>query len=617
MCGICGFYSQRKESVETLIEMNNTLLHRGPDDHGEEFFPLNDGCYCIGMAHRRLSIFDLSPNGHQPMHSPDDEIVVVFNGEIYNFRQLKDELDIYPFHSDCDTEVILAAYIKWGISFVDHINGMYAIALFDRGKEKLFLIRDRIGKKPLYYYLDEDSIYFGSELKALMANEHFNRIINKKIIGKYLYRQYINAPDTVFENTYKLPAGSIIEFHKGKKKEWKYWDIAEQYYEKRQRNEYHTLDDATDEFERLLIDAVGIRMQADVPVGCFLSGGYDSALICAFAQRSNTENIRTYSIGFYDKKLDEAPYAREIANYIGTNHTEHYITEDEMLGLVDSIPEYYDEPFADSSQIATMLVSQLAKKDITVVLSGDGGDEFFGGYPIYLTMGKSQRRRHMGRILKTISKNSYVNKAIYNNMSLPWRILLASDDVMTQGGGKNLHIIQDMILEKEQQCFWDEIENRYNEDNLQIRRMLVDMDTYLPEDILCKVDRASMKYSLETRCPFLDRDLMEFSLGLPLEYKIKGDELKIIIKKCAYRHIPKALLDRPKHGFSVPATRWMQNELNEELHSFMEKKYLVEQEIFDANEVSNLISEFECKGRYSNFVWAWYVFQKWYSRYCI
>lgn len=624
MCGICGFYSKNKESIENLIKMNDTMIHRGPNDHGEEIYAGQDARYRIGLAQRRLSIVDLSSKGHQPMHSPNKRVSLVFNGEIYNFKELKKELSDYPFQSNCDTEVIIAAYLKWGIKCVDMFNGMFAIALYDREDDTLYLVRDRIGKKPLYYYLKDGNLYFASELKPLMANPYFEKKINEKIISKYLYRQYINAPDSIFENTYKLEPGGILKFTKGKVEKWKYWDIADIY---KGKHTTLTYEEALDKFEILMKDAVQKRMVADVSVGEFLSGGYDSALVCALAQSMSNRPIRTYSIGFEDEKLNEAPFAKQIAKYLGTNHTEYYISEKEMFELVSSIPKYYDEPFADSSQICTMLVSELAKKDVTVVLTGDAGDEFFGGYRIYNTMIDAQKMKGKGLLFHYLYKIPGVDK-IKNFRTLPFPLKIAAESmdqkVKTQSGtGYYFDTLSNLLLCEEQIYCLDPIEDRYKEKSWAYRRMLTDMDTYLPGDILCKVDRASMKYSLEARCPFLDKNVIEFSLGLPLEYKIKKGNLKSLIKDLTYKYIPKELMDRPKQGFGVPAERWMRNELKEELLSYVDKNYLDRQKIFKINETRQFVYDFIENGNrgghsgknHAKFVWSYFMFQKWYEYY--
>ncbi|MDE5865074.1 MAG: asparagine synthase (glutamine-hydrolyzing), partial [Lachnospiraceae bacterium] len=389
MCGICGFISRSTITTDQLRQMNDTMYHRGPDDHGEEIYTASDG-YTVGLAQRRLSILDLSELGHQPMHSKDKRVSVVYNGEIYNFNEIKEELQDYSFCSSCDTEVIIAAYLKWGISCVDKFNGMFAIALFDRDSQNLYLIRDRIGKKPLYYWLNDGNLIFASELKPIMVCPGVERKIRTEIISRYLYHQYINAPDTIFEDIYKLEPGMILQFNMGKISTWKYWDVKKVYHEQR-RAEVSDYAQAKKELKELLNRSVKMRMIADVPLGTFLSGGYDSSMITAIAQSQSEQPVKTYSIGFNEEKYNEAKFAKEVARHLGTNHTEMYIEEKEMFDLVGSIAKYYDEPFADSSQIPTMLVSSLAKQDVTVVLSGDGGDEFFCGYNAYDKVGQAQK----------------------------------------------------------------------------------------------------------------------------------------------------------------------------------------------------------------------------------
>lgn len=336
------------------------MYHRGPNDSGEEIYPAKGG-YSVGLAQRRLSILDLSPMGHQPMHSPDKRISVVYNGEIYNFQELKEELTDYPFCSTCDTEVIISAYLKWGIDCVSRFNGMFAIALFDRETEEFYLVRDRIGKKPLYYRLEQGNLVFASELKPIMECPGFEKKIRTEVLSRYLYHQYINAPDTIFENVSKLEPGSILRFSQGNINTWKFWDIKEVYH-RYKANPVEDYAQAKQELKDLLNRSVSLRMISDVPLGTFLSGGYDSSLITAIAQSLSPQPVKTYSIGFNEEKYNEAKYAKEVAAHLGTNHTELYISEKEMFDLVDSIPQYYDEPFADSSQIPTMLVSALAKR---------------------------------------------------------------------------------------------------------------------------------------------------------------------------------------------------------------------------------------------------------------
>ena len=326
MCGICGFITQKDISIEQLRAMNDTMYHRGPDDAGVEIY-VGKKLYTIGLAQRRLSILDLSPLGHQPMHSPNGRISVVYNGEIYNFSDIKKELTDYPFQSSCDTEVIIAAYLKWGIDCVHKFNGMFAIALYDRETDSLYLVRDRIGKKPLYYACIQGTVLFGSELKPIMAAPGFSASIRQDILPRYLTQHYINAPDTIYENVYKLEPGMILEIpvcEAGNMEAWKkipYWDLPKVYHEKK-ANPVRNYKQAKKELKELLKQATASRMISDVPLGAFLSGGYDSTLITALAQEVSDTPVKTYAIGFEDKEYDEAQYAREVAAYLGTNHTE-------------------------------------------------------------------------------------------------------------------------------------------------------------------------------------------------------------------------------------------------------------------------------------------------------
>ena len=516
MCGICGFVSKDRITLEQLKGMNDTMYHRGPDDSGEEIYPAAEG-YAVGFAQRRLSILDLSPLGHQPMHSKDKRIAVVYNGEIYNFQELKEELQDYAFTSTCDTEVIIAAYLKWGIDCINKFNGMFAIALFDRETQDVYLVRDRIGKKPLYYWWENGNLAFASEMKPLMACPGFGKKIRTEVISRYLYHQYINAPDTIFENVYKLEPGSILQFHAGQIKTWKYWDVKQVYHEQK-ANPVKDYNQAKEELKALLNRSVQLRMIADVPLGAFLSGGYDSSLMTAIAQSHSEQPVKTYSIGFNEEKYNEAKFAKEVAKYLGTNHTEVYISEKEMFDLVDSISAYYDEPFADSSQIPSMLVAELAKKDVTVVLSGDGGDEFFCGYNAYDKVGQAQKLDFLGGLTHGVCNLPGIRKAkILDKMPFKVRIIAGNRDkeTKTQFGASNYLTTACNMVQGDAIPVLYPIESGYAEKNWQERRMLLDMDTYLPGDILCKVDRATMKYSLEARCPILDKDVMEYSYRLP------------------------------------------------------------------------------------------------------
>ena len=624
MCGICGYVSRKNITIEELKKMNDTIYHRGPDDAGEEIYSLSGG-RSVGLAQRRLSIQDLSPLGHQPMHSKDKRLSVIFNGEIYNFLELREELSDYTFLSHCDTEVIIAAYLKWGISCVDKFNGMFAICIYDREDDSVYLVRDRIGKKPMYYELDGEDMYFASELKPLMSRPGFSKKIRQDIVTRYLYQQYINAPDSIFENVYKLEPGSILHYQNGQVKTWKYCDVKKVYH-KMQENPVTDYAQAKTELKELLKKSVASRMISDVPLGAFLSGGYDSSLITAIAQEHSKEPVKTFSIGFHEEKYNEAKYASEVAKHLGTNHTELYISEKEMFDMVDSIPQYYDEPMADSSQIPSMLVAELAKRDVTVVLSGDGGDEFFCGYNVYENVKQAQLLDLLGGMTHGVC-NLPGLKQIGLEDKLPFRVRVIAGnrnkETKTQFGAGNYVVrANKMVLGDGLPCHY-EIESGYQVKDWQIRRMLLDMDTYLPGDILCKVDRATMKYSLEARCPIMDRDVMEYSFRMAHNIKYENGNKKRILKDIAYDYIPKELLDRPKVGFGVPLDKWLRGPLKNQLVDMIDRDFLVAQGLFDSDYVIHMITDYLQNGdggpatgrNYSKLTWSYFVFQQWYQHY--
>ncbi|MCR4596359.1 MAG: asparagine synthase (glutamine-hydrolyzing) [Lachnospiraceae bacterium] len=625
MCGICGFISKKNITLDDLTRMNDTMYHRGPDDSGQEIYVMKGG-YNIGLAQRRLSILDLSVAGHQPMHSPDRRISVVFNGEIYNYRELKQEISDYPFVSNCDTEVIIAAYLKWGIHCVNHFNGMFAIAIYDRDTESLFLFRDRIGKKPLYYALTGNGFIFGSELKPIMTFPGFNERVRADVLPRYLVQQYINAPDTIFENVYKLEPGAILTYRDGHVEKEDYWDLTERYHNMN-ADPVKGYEEAKAGLKELLRRSVGMRMISDVPLGSFLSGGYDSSLITAIAQELSSEPVKTFSIGFYEDKWNEAPFAKAVADHLGTDHTEYYIDEAEMLKQVRSIPKYYDEPFADSSQIPTMLVSALAKTRVTVALSGDGGDEFFCGYNVYELVRMAQRLDPFGAVIHALT-----GAGPGGMLGLERRLPIK---VRTIAGNRDTESKTQFINSTYKECAMKmmandgylpcdyENESDYGVPNWQIRRMILDMDTYLPGDILCKVDRASMKYSLESRCPILDKDVMEYSFRIPHSYKYHRGDKKHILKDIAYDYIPRELLDRPKQGFGVPLDKWLRGPLKAQLMDYSNRDFLARQGLFDPDYTYDLVRNYLANGdggpatgaNYSKICWSFFEFQEWYHTY--
>ncbi len=620
--------------------MNDTMRERGPDDAGVELWELPGG-RTLGMAQRRLSILDLSPLGHQPMSTPDGRLHLVFNGEIYNYRELREEMPGYAFHSNCDTEVILAAYLKWGARCVEHFNGMFAIALYDSKTDELMLARDRMGQKPLYYWMEGGEILFASVLAPILKSPGFRGKIRRDVLPRYLFQEYINAPDTILEDVWKVEPGTVMVYGRNAAgtghvlTRHRYWSVREQYEENRQ----HPVTDETEakeELKSLLQQAVRRRMIADVPLGAFLSGGYDSSLISAVAQEQlgNTP-LQTFSIGFEEKEFDESPYARAVAEHLGTKHTERIIGEQDLLELVADLPKFFDEPMSDSSQIPTMLVSKLAREQVTVALSGDAGDELFCGYGIYDNVRMAQRLDGLGAVAHGIGQLPFGKGKLEDHYPFRVRVIAANRDRETRtqfGAGSYVELARSLVLPDGDFLPANyAVESQYPADNWQITRMLLDMDTYLPGDILMKVDRASMKYSLENRCPFLDPDVMRYSYqvdhslkyhpesgGSPQIFKKKFQK-KYLLKQLAYEYIPKELLERPKKGFSVPLGKWLAGPLREQLLQYTEETFLREQGIFDPAAVRELTQRFLTQGdggagtgqNYSRLLWGFYVFQQW------
>lgn len=614
MCGICGYIGSKAVEEEQLWKMNNTMYHRGPNDGG--IWQSRKDDTEIGLAQRRLSILDLSELGHQPMFSADERYVVVYNGEIYNFRELRKELEQkgYHFRSDCDTEVILYAYSEWGKKCFSRFNGMFAIALYDREEEKLLLSRDRIGKKPLYYYFNQGHFVFASELKPIMEYPYFVKKVNQDVIGHYLCNKYLVAPLCIFEHTYKMVPGTILEYCKGEISTTGYWSVTEQY-RRCETDQEKNFNVCKQNVDKILQDAVASRLVADVPVGTFLSGGIDSTLVTAIAQKNTSTPVNTYSIGFYDEERNEAPFSAEIAKYLGTNHHEHYVEEKDILELIEDLPKYYDEPFSDSSQLPTMLVSKYAAQDITVALSGDGGDEIFCGYKMYDWTWIAQHADFCGMIANHIPGMGALKtklppelRAFINNRDKSQKTQLYIDVMIEEA---------DKLLGRSFSNVKYEHERDLEMPNWQERRMLLDMQTYLPDEILAKTDRASMKYSLEVRCPLLDYRIIEESFRIPHQYKYHRFDKKHILKELTYDYVPKELLDRPKKGFGVPLRKWLRTVLKDEIAHYADKAILKRQGIFVPEAVWELIAHQEKSDKimYSSMLWSFYVFQKWYQMY--
>lgn len=614
MCGICGYFSDKSISDEILGQMNDTMRHRGPNDQG--IWQEESPCGAVGLAQRRLSIFDLSELGHQPMFSGDGRIVTVYNGEIYNFMELRKELEEagHRFCSACDTEVMIAAYQKWGCNCFNRFNGMFAIALYDRERGRLILARDRMGKKPLYYYKEGKDFVFASELKPIMKFPRFKKQIDKQMIEKFLCNKYLEAPCSIFRDTYKVIPGTYLVLENHNIVVNTYWDIIE----KKAWGEHHpenSMEKALNEMDVLLHDSVSVRLEADVPVGTFLSGGIDSTLVTAVAQQVCGKQVKSFSIGFHDKERNEAEYAEAIAKQIGTEHKELYIGEPEILDMLNDLPYYYDEPFSDSSQLPTMLVSKMASEDITVALSGDGGDELYCGYKMYDWTRIAQKADWMGAAAAHIPGMGQMKKAFpaelrafIDNRDKDYKTQLFVN-VMIEEADRLLGIHGENIK------FGQEKRLKYGD--WQERRMLLDMMTYLPDEVLAKTDRASMKYSMEVRCPLLDYRIVEHSFSVPQKYKYAKGNKKYILKALTYRYVPENLLDRPKKGFGVPLKRWLRTVLKLQIRKYADQTALRRQDIFVPEAVERLIRMQEKSDRimYSSMLWSFYVFQRWYQMY--
>ncbi|MGA1847655.1 asparagine synthase (glutamine-hydrolyzing) [Deferribacter abyssi] len=620
MCGIVGFIDFNKRSdYKILKNMTDVLYQRGPDDSGYSFYRLGD-CN-IGLGHRRLSILDLSSHGRQPMKFENLEIV--YNGEVYNFKEIRVELEKYgySFESNSDTEVILKAYHKWKIDAVHKFNGMFAIAIFDRKKDEIILIRDRAGVKPLYYYHKDGLFMFASELKSFHQNPYFKKSINQESLVKYLQFGYIPQPLSIFQNVYKLEAGYYLTLKivSGRLKNEKYWDI-DDFYQKNKLN--ISFDEAKEEVEKLLIKAFKYRMISDVPVGVFLSGGYDSSAVAAILQKHSSQKIKTFTIGFKEEKYNEAIYAKQVAQHLGTDHYEHYLSQKDALKILPRLPEIYDEPFGDSSAIPTIMVSEFAKQYVTVSLSADGGDELFSGYPSYKNTYDLYNKFHKFRmfnslnVLDKIINPFQISKylKIYNLEGKFYKFceLLKNSNSPSKFYETNTKYFYDVEIEKllnlklssKETFFENSIDNMLS----------YSFKTYLNDDILTKVDRATMSVSLEGREPMLDFNLIEFVAQLPVEYKQKGNQTKYILKEIVHKYIPKELMERPKMGFSIPLFEWFRDELKVFFEEYLSQKAINESGIFNYKYIDMLKQSYHNGYGNPHKLWLILIFQMWWEK---
>ena len=646
MCGIAGFIDSagglgRSELAAIAGRMADTLAHRGPDDVGVWVDPIPG----VAFGHRRLAIIDLSPTGHQPMTSACGRYVLVFNGEIYNFRELREKLESlgHCFHGTSDTEVVLASIGEWGLErAIPKFNGMFALALWDRSERRLSLARDRAGEKPLYYCRCGSAFLFASELKALRAYPGFSPEMDRAALALFIRSAYVPSPYSIYKDVQKLPAATFASVTPGRDDDWgspvSYWSAREVCERGMAEPFCGDPESAVDELDRLLRDAIRLRMIADVPLGAFLSGGVDSSLVVAIMQALSTLPVRTFTIGFREAKYNEADKARLVARHLGTEHVELYVGPRQLLDVIPRLPSLYDEPFADSSQIPTYLVSTLARHQVTVALTGDAGDELFAGYNSY----------RIGRVLWSTARK----------LPLAWRTRLANALTATPVGaldlafgwmrpwharfgrngstGDKLRKLAPALLAEHPEQMYCALAAHWRHPGAMViggepvaspiahpecwanlpdvthRMMYLDFLAYLPDDILVKVDRASMGVGLETRIPLLDHRVVEFAWRLPLSFKVRNGESKWILRKLLYRYVPRPLVDRPKSGFSVPIGQWLRGPIRDWAESLLDETSLRNEGYLNPQTVRQIWKEHLSGARnWEHPLWNVLMFEAW------
>ncbi|WP_029231920.1 asparagine synthase (glutamine-hydrolyzing) [Butyrivibrio sp. VCB2006] len=621
MCGIAGLIRYKKDAKENIQKMNDRMIHRGPDADG--VFISQDGKVALG--HRRLSILDLSQNGAQPMVSHSGRLVMVYNGEIYNNKVLKDRLvregKVTEFRSTSDTEVLLEAIEHYGIKETLTLSkGMFGIAVYDKEKNTVTLARDRVGEKPLYYGIVDGAFAFASDIGCLRVVDGFDNEINTDVLDIYFTEGYIPAPYSIYKGISKLEAGTIltVDVDSFETKTESYWSMKEVAHKGQSNLFTGSREEAAIELERLLKESIKDQMVADVPVGAFLSAGIDSSTIVALMQSIAPGKVRSFTIGMEDKEYNEAHIAAEIAKHLGTTHTEQYITEKDAKNVIPSLARMFGEPFADSSQIPTYLVSKMTRQHVTVSLSGDAGDELFCGYTSYDSISRIWGKMH--NIPYWIRKPA--SSIVLHSPLAKKEIYRIKGTLLGAKGPCDLHRMEHETdpLTKEIALTHSGLPYKYTQlandfmSEVNHECMLMDMLVYHPDDILVKVDRTAMAVSLETRVPMLDRDVVEFAWSLPIDYLRKDGVGKLVLRDVLYKYVPREMMERPKKGFAIPIEKWLLDpELRPWAEDLLDKDKIRAQGILDADVVEGMWRDFTERGIYRIQIWYILMFQQWYE----
>jgi len=640
MCGIAGYWDTKgscEHPLESLNRMGAALAHRGPDDSGT-FHDVNAG---IGLAFRRLSILDLSAEGHQPMFSSSGRYVIIFNGEVYNFDEMRAQLGPHQWRGHSDTEVMLRAFERWGVEpAVQRFVGMFAFALWDRQDRRLHLVRDRLGIKPLYYGRAGSAFVFASELKAIRQHPGFNKEIDRNSLALYMRHNYVPSPHCIYKGLHKLQPGCILTLDSATVAPQirSYWS-AKEIAQKGEESQLQVSDsEAVEQLHHLLLRAVRLRMISDVPLGAFLSGGVDSSTIVALMQTQSQRPVKTFTIGFHEEGYNEAIYAKRVAEHLGTDHTELYLTSQNTLDVIPLLPTMYDEPFSDSSQIPTYLVSKLARGSVAVSLSGDGGDELFGGYNRYASTKKFWNLvGPLPRPLRTLAA-SVLRAAPPARIDTAFRILLPllPKSLHYRMPGDKAHKLADfLLLDSPQDVYYHALSHSKNPSelvldssepstireciaelsaNMRIEEvmMLTDLLQYLPDDILTKVDRASMAVGLEARVPLLDHRVVEFAWKLPPRLKVNRGDTKWILRQVLNQYVPRHLIERPKMGFGIPVDAWLRGPLRDWAETLLDERRLQSEGYLHPGPIRKIWkAHLSGHGAWQYHLWDVLMFQSW------